>query len=380
MPEVERRNHLRLARVRILFQDDGNDPAAAEVLRDMLLDEPRNNEALALLADYYERSGAEDDLRDLLEQRFEAALEAREPADVVEAALRLGKLLEAADTGRAAALYERALVVAKGRRPLLQRLIALRGGEATPEYARQLEELLALETGPEAVGLVQEIASLWKKLGDQAALRRVLERGHQLAPADAGIATELEGLYRARKAWALLTGLLENRAVNEPAAERAVPLLLEAATLLDTELADAAGALAMLRMARARQPENVDVVEAFARALADGGQLDAAVAEVTAAIAASASGQGAAPTRRLPLSLLLAELEGARGNHRHGGRRSCAACSISTPRRSAKSWRGRWRSGGRRPPKAARLRSCAPPPSSWPSTCAGAATSLARGG
>jgi hypothetical protein len=282
----------------------------------MLLDEPRNGEALALLAGYYERSGAEDELRDLLEQRFEAALEARDQDDVVEAALRLGRLLEGADAGRAAVLYERALGVAKGRRQLLQRLIALRGGEATPEYAKRMEELLAGETGPEAVGLVQEIATLWKKLGDQAGVRRVLARGHELAPADAAIASELEGLYRARKAWALLTGLLESRAAHEPAAERAVPLLLEAATLLETELGDAAAAMAMLRLARTRQPENVEVVEAFARALGSRGEVEAAVAEVTAAIAAVAGAKGGDPARRLPLSLLLAELEAGRGNHR----------------------------------------------------------------
>ena len=144
----------------------------------------------------------------------------------------------------------------------------------------------------------------------------MLARGHELAPADAAIAMELEGLYRTRKAWALLTGLLESRAEHEPAPERAVPLLLEAARLLETELADAARAMATLKIARARQPENVEVVEAFARALASRGELDAAVAEVTAAIAASAGAKGADPARSLPLSLLLAELEGARGNHR----------------------------------------------------------------
>ena len=315
LPEMEHRNQLRLARARILLGDDERDPAAAEVLRDMLLDEPRNGEALALLADYYERSGAADELRDLLEQRFEAALEARDPDGVVEATLHLGRLLEGADVGRAAALYERALGVAKGRRQLLERLIAVRGGEATPEYAKRMEELLAVETGPEAIGLVQEIAALWRKLGDQTGLRRVLARGHELAPADAAIALELEGLYRTRKAWALLTGLLESRAEHEPAPERAVPLLLEAARLLETELADAAAAMAMLRTARARQPENVEVVEAFARALASRGELDAAVAEVTAAIATPTENQGADPAR-LTLSLLLAERVGARGTHR----------------------------------------------------------------
>jgi tetratricopeptide (TPR) repeat protein len=120
-----------------------------------------------------------------------------------------------------------------------------------------------------------------------------------------------------------LTGLLKNRAEHEPSAEQAVPLLLEAAKLLGSELADRVGALEMLRLARTRQPENFEVVEALARALAAGGQVDAAVAEVTAAVAASAGAKmgdtkGEAkgdPARRLSLSLLLAELESARGNH-----------------------------------------------------------------
>ena len=316
LPEVERRNQLRLARARILLGDDERDPAAAEILRDMLLDEPRNAEALALLAGYYERSGAEDDLRDLLEQRFEAALEARDADDVVGAALRLGRLLEGQDGGRAAAVYERALDVAKGRRQLLEQLIALRGGEATPEYAKQMEELLAVETGPEAVGLVRELAALWGKLGNPAAVRRVLERGHELAPADPEIAAELEALYRSRKSWSLLAGLLKNRAAHEADAERAVAMLIEAATLLETELSDVTDAMACWRAAGARQPGNLQVVEHLTRALAAGGDVGAAVAEVSAALASPALAQNADRARGLPLSLLLAELESGRGNHR----------------------------------------------------------------
>jgi hypothetical protein len=315
LPEVERRNQLRLARARVLLGDDERDPAAAEILRDMLLDEPRNAEALALLAGYYERTGAEDDLRDLLEQRFEAAMEAADPDDVVEAALRLGRLLEAADAGRAASLYERALGVAKSRRALLERLIAVRGGEATPEYAKQMEELLAVETGPEAVGLVRELAALWTKLGNPAAVRRVLERGHELAPADPVISGELESLYRSRKSWSLLAGLLKDRAAHETDDERAGAMLIEAATLFETELADNTAATATLRMVRARQPGNVQVVERLARALAGSDDIEGAVSEVSEALASVAGGKGD-PSRQLALSLLLAELEGSRGNHR----------------------------------------------------------------
>jgi thioredoxin-like negative regulator of GroEL len=315
LPEVEQRNQLRLARARVLLACDERDATAAEILRDVLLEERRSAEALTLLAGYYERTGAAADLTDLLEQHFEAACEAGDPKEVADAALRLGALLESENQERAVALYERALGIARGRRDLLERLIALRGSELTPEYAARMEELLAAETGPEAAGLVREIAALWSKIGDRAAVRRVLEKGHKLAPADEGIGKELEGVYRDMKSWPLVVGLLMDRAQNEPDAGRAVTLLLEAATLLETELSDVAGATALLRTARKRQPGNGDVVERLVRALASRGQIEAALTEASGALGAPSASE-LEPARRLSLSVMLAELEGARGNHR----------------------------------------------------------------
>ncbi len=318
LPDVAQRNQLRLSRARVLLAADDRDAAAADILRDVLLEERRHPEALALLAGYYERTGASGDIVDLLEQMFEAACEAGDQNGVAEAALQLGARLEGAEPERAAALYERALGIARGRGDLLRKLLALQGQgkQATPEHAQRMEELLALETGPEAAGLVREIAAIWTELGDAPAVRRVLERGRALAPADAGIAQELERLYRARQSWSLLAELLADRAVRETDAADALAWLLEAATLRQTELADPAGATTLLQLARSRAPENAEVVERLARALVTVGDVSAAVAEVTAALAGPAGAAAADPARRLSLSLLLAELESARGDHR----------------------------------------------------------------
>ena len=78
--------------------------------------------------------------------------------------------------------YERALGIARGRRDLLERLIALRGSELTPDYAARMEELLAVETGPEAAGLAREIAALWSKLGDRAGSGACSKRGTSWRP------------------------------------------------------------------------------------------------------------------------------------------------------------------------------------------------------
>ena len=312
LPDMAQRNQLRLARARVLLAADAGDAAAADILRDVLLEERRQPEALALLIGYYERQGAEDDLVDLLEQRFEAAVEAGERDELVAAALRLGEVLERGKPERAAALYERALGAAPGRRELLERILAGHTGDVTPAHARRMEELLAAETGAAAAKLARELAAAWGKLGDQVSVRRVLERGHAQAPADADLADELERLYRGRESWALLAGLLAERAAQESDAARAVAWLVEAADLRQEHLADAGAAVELLRAAAARAPGDADVVARLVSALVEGGELDAAAAEVATALGAAGPGTGA----RSKHALLHAELEGARGNHR----------------------------------------------------------------
>jgi tetratricopeptide (TPR) repeat protein len=312
LPDTAQRNQLRLARARVLLAADGGDAAAADILRDVLLEERRHPEALGLLADYYERQGAEGDLLDLLEQRFEAAVEAKDRDGLVEAALRLGSVLEREQAERATALYERALEAAPGRRELLERLLARQSGELTPAHARRMEELLAVETGAAAARLARELAAVWAKLGDQASVRRVLERGHALAPADPELADELERLYRGRESWALLAGLLAERAAHETDTARALAWLLEAAELRQERLSDAGAATDLLRAALARAPGDADVVTRLARTLADNGDLDGAATEVASVL----QRPDVAPAARTTLSLLAAELEGARGDHR----------------------------------------------------------------
>ena len=122
--EPHKRNELRLARARFLLGRDERDAAAVESLRDVLLDEPGNSEAASLLAAHFERTGAEGELVDLLEQRFEHAAQADNRAELRDVALRLGEVLERSDGDRAVALYERALRLMPGQRDLLRRLMA----------------------------------------------------------------------------------------------------------------------------------------------------------------------------------------------------------------------------------------------------------------
>ncbi len=311
--EPARRSELRVARARFLLGRDDRDAAAAESLRDVLLDEPRHLEALTLLAAYYERLGSETDLVDLLDQSFELRTETGDREGAVEAALRLGDVLERAGSDRVGPVYERALRVAPGHRELLRRLLARTpSAEMTAEKATLLEELLTVEAEGQGAALVRLLAEVWGRLGDEPAVRRVLERGCALSPGDAGLSSQLEQWYRTHDAWAPLADLLASEASRQQDAGEGAALLCEAATLRASRLADGPGALALLRQARQRAPEDQDVFAQLARAMAAEGDRAGAVAEVKAAL----DTPGLSGPRRLALLLLCAELHSRAGDRR----------------------------------------------------------------
>jgi tetratricopeptide (TPR) repeat protein len=316
LERVAQRNELRLSRARFLLARDERDQAAVEPLRDVLLEEPGQREAFALLAGYYERAGAEGELIDLLEEGFGAAAAGGDRERVVELALRLGDVLDSSDAERARRVYERALEVAPGRRELLRRLLARTApSELTPERAALMEELLAPDAGADVVRMARELAGVWASLGDARAVRRVLEKGCALAPDDTVLAEELERCYREQQAWGPLAERLVERSEREEDGRAAADLLCEAAGLRRERLDDAAGAVSLLRRARQRAPEEMAVLHQLAAALVAAGDAAAAVAEVRSALGRPADGGGGGG-QRLPLRLLEAQLLEATGDRR----------------------------------------------------------------
>ena len=312
LPDVGQRNQLRMALARLRLSENGGDSSAAEILQDVLLEEPANAEALGLLAGYYEQIGSEGDLVDLLAQSFDTAVAAGEASAIVGAAIRLGGALEGKDAERAAEIYERALMVSPRHPELLKRLLALRPGEITRERAELMEAVLDGETGPEAARLARELADAWTQVGDAEGARRALEKGYAQSPTETAFFTELERLYRGKQDWAALADLHAVEAERRSDAKEAAALCLEAASLRRGRLADVAGALALLRRARALSPHDIQIVEQLSRALVANGELGAAAAEVRAALEDPALPQD----QRLPLHLLRAKLEASRGDHR----------------------------------------------------------------
>ena len=232
---------------------------------------------------------------------------------VVAAAIRLGGVLERTDAERAAETYERALTVAPRRGELLKRLLALRpAGEATREQAELMEAVLDVETGAEAGKLARELAAAWTTLGDAEAVRRVLQKGYAQAPGEADV-LHGPGTALSRQAGLGFARGSQRRGGRAPEdAKEAAALFVEAASLRRGRLADVRGGLELLRRARTRAPQDIQIVEQLARALVAHGELRAAVAEVRAALEDAHLAQD----QRLPLHLLRAKLEAANGDHR----------------------------------------------------------------
>ena len=310
---VGQRNQLRVALARLRLAHDGGDTSAAEALQDVLLEDPGQSEALLLLAGYYERTGSESDLADMLAQAFDGGDRDEQRGGGRGGRPRLGSTLEPQTMERAAAIYERALVAVPRRVELLRRLLALQAaGDVTAEQAARMEALLDVETGAEAGKLAHELVAAWTALGDADAVRRVLEKGHAQAAGDATFFSELEKLYRGKQDWSALADLYAAEAARREDGGEAAALLVEAASLRRGRLADVSGGLQLLRRARARAPGDIQILEQLSRALVAHGELGAAAAEVRVAL----EDKSLAPEQRVRLYLLRAKLEASRGDHR----------------------------------------------------------------
>jgi hypothetical protein len=209
-----------------------------------------------------------------------------------------------------------------GPRVLHRGVLARRpAGEATREQAELMEAVLEVETGADAEKLARELAAAWTTLGDAPAVRRVLEMGYARTAGQggqagqgesAGFFADLERLFRGSQDWGALADLHASEAERRSDDKEAAALLVEAASLRRGRLADVRGSLELLRRARQRAPHEIQIVEQLARALVAHGELGAAVAEVRSAL----EGAGLTQDQRLPLQLLRAKLEAAKGDHR----------------------------------------------------------------
>ncbi|MCA9663443.1 MAG: tetratricopeptide repeat protein, partial [Myxococcales bacterium] len=185
----------------------------------------------------------------------------------------------------AIATYRQALAAAPDNRQIIEALLALLGDDHDPREKVELKERLAArETGDEAVELAFEVAELWEGLGDSAAALRVLQRAYKGEFGSDKLRAELERRYRELGDWEALAQHLADAAEREPEPERAAEILREVAEIRNDLLGDSNAAIEAIREASGRNPESLELIRSLATMLADAGEHQAAIRELSHAI------------------------------------------------------------------------------------------------
>ncbi len=267
--DTAERGRLRLERVRAMVEGLGlSEAEAVPLLREIVDEDPSQVDAALMLAGILERSGERDELASLLSRQLDAAKDRSDAASVASLSLRLGALLEGSDRLQARDVYYAGLDWEPRSQALLDALTRLLGDEGDPaERADLLERRLALETGPQAEAVAQELARARTALGDEAGAERALELGVRAHPGGAALKETLEQAYRERSDWRKLADLWVVDAASKTDVSARVTRLREAAALRLDTLNEPAGAAEALALAHEAKPDDADVLQALVHSL-----------------------------------------------------------------------------------------------------------------
>ncbi|HZJ71122.1 MAG TPA: hypothetical protein VFF36_09330, partial [Planctomycetota bacterium] len=283
------RNTLRMQHVAYLIEVARRSDSAAEVLRDVLLDDPDHLEAAGRLEEVLRGSGDRDGLADFLWQRFEEARGRGNPDTIVDVACRLGGLLDEMQSPEAATVFRTALESAPHSRELLRAVLAHMDPEMTEprERAGLMERLLEVDDPERVPALAGELASLYESLGDDLGVRRALVVGFRRCPGDAEIHARLEQHYRDRGLWQPLAQMMLDDAEHlaEHAPMRAIARLVEAAGIHRDMLGDPRAAAAVLARARTMAPNDDQLVGAEVASLVAAGEPGKAIEAISDSLA-----------------------------------------------------------------------------------------------
>jgi len=282
------RNELRAELAGGLLNSEQRAAEAVWVLKDMLIDEPTHEWAQTQLVAYWESTGNNAELVELLRKQFEVAQQSEQPEAIKAAALRLGSKLEQESPDEVPPLYRSALAAVGDDVDLLNALLArLEGDEHLPERAELSERLLAVEPGEDAGASALQLAELYRSLDDDEAVGRTLELGYRLAPENPTIREQLEQRFRELGDFTGLAKMLVDAAESREDPEGKTAMLREAARLYRDQLGEAPRAAELLNQAHSLVPSNSEVVVELAATLAACGEAAMALEKLTVALEAA---------------------------------------------------------------------------------------------
>lgn len=288
MVDHEKRNALRMVHATYLLDSEGDQPAAVEVLKQVLDEDPDHLEATERLADIFQASGDTQELIDLLYRKLDRARDQRDIPAICALTQRMGRLAEeGADREGARDFYRTGLDWAPESPELLEALLNLLDEDEDPvERADLMERLLAVREGAVAVALAEELAAFWQGRGDIASAIRVLNRGFRACPSHAGLRDQLEAAYRESGRFDELAEAILFDAQQREDVDEALVRYREASAIYREQLSHPEKAAEALRHAFERRSADLSLLEELVQVLSDGGLHGMAVSDVAAALSA----------------------------------------------------------------------------------------------
>ena len=260
----------------------GEDQPAADVLGQILEEEPAHLEATNQLLSIYEKHGMQSELMGLMQQQFDRARDERNVEAIVELGLRLGNLYAHTSAHLACDVLRAALDWQPESHALLKALLQHMPQESDPrERGEIMMRLLRTESGAAAAQLSLELATHFEQLNDEDRMREALEQGYRAHPEQPGLRERLESFYATRELYRPMAELMEFEATRLGNSVAAIASLRNAAAIYRDQLQDTDAAAGALRAALALSPTDMTLLNELVQSLANAGQHNAAIEDVT---------------------------------------------------------------------------------------------------
>ncbi len=304
------RNALRVALARALLHTEGRADDAVVVLSNVLVEDPQQVEAQALLFDHLERTGRGEELKDMLVRQLDAAQDRQDVESIKNISLRLAARIEATEPSEALEILRRALRWTPDDAELLRTVLQHLGpDEDRHERAELMEALVKVDEPASAGNRSLELAALYDELGNEDAGLRALKLGAERDPQNERVREELLERCRQRGDYAgLADSLLDASERAADATEKAL-LLREAASVRREHLDDPAGAAQLLMQASVERPADAELRVELARTLSAAGAHERAVSTISEALEVAND-----DAERLAMLRARAELRAAAGD------------------------------------------------------------------
>ncbi|MBN1609732.1 MAG: tetratricopeptide repeat protein [Polyangiaceae bacterium] len=225
----EDRARMRLEQARLML-DRGENDNALDVLRQIVVEDPGQLQAVALLTDLLDRTGNRDELVSLLVGQLDAAKDRGDVAGIRSLAMRLGTLLEQQDrTSEALDAYQGLLEWDPSDKDALNAVLRL--AEQQQDWWRAadaLEGLLQNETGEATMRLTERLVALREQQGDSDAVERALRLGFERDPSQLVLREKLLERFRSRGDWESVADTLDRSVAAAPEDIAALQVLVDA--------------------------------------------------------------------------------------------------------------------------------------------------------